>query len=110
MSRDSFQDFADDVGIPDTLVCDLATEQTGKNTPMMKEVRRLRIRMQNAEKGCSNQNHKAETEIRELKKQWKTRMIKRKVPRRLWDDGLVYMPEILSITARGSNQRPGLEK
>ena len=64
----TLQDFADYVGIPDTLVCDLATEQTGRNTPMMKEVRRLRIRMKNAEKGRSNQNHKAETEIRELKK------------------------------------------
>jgi hypothetical protein len=58
------QDFADDVGIPDTLICDLATEQTGRNTPMMQVVRRLRIRMRNAEKGRSNQNHKAETEIR----------------------------------------------
>jgi predicted GIY-YIG superfamily endonuclease len=94
--------FADDVGIPDTLVCDLATKQTGKNTPMIKEVRHLRIRVQNAEKGHSNQNHKAETKIRELKKRWKTRMIERKVPKRLWDYGLVYMAEILSITARGS--------
>jgi hypothetical protein len=33
----SLQDFADDVGIPDTLVCDLATKQTGKNTPMIKK-------------------------------------------------------------------------
>ena len=106
----SLQDFADDVGIPETLVCDLATEQTGKNTPMMKEVRRLRIRMRNSEKGRSNQNHKAETEIRELKKRWKTRMVEKNVPKRLWDYGLVYMAEILSITARGSNQRPGLEE
>jgi hypothetical protein len=71
----SLQDFADNVGIPDTLVCDLATEQTGRNTPMMQEVRRLRICMRNAEKGRSNQNHKAETEIRELKKRWKIRMV-----------------------------------
>ena len=77
---------------------------------MMKEVRRLRICMRNAKKGCSNQNHKAETEIRELKKRWKTRMLEKKVPKRLWDYGLVYMAEILSITARGSNQRPGLEE
>jgi hypothetical protein len=33
---DLLQDFTEDVGIPDTLVCDLATEQTGQNTPMMK--------------------------------------------------------------------------
>jgi hypothetical protein len=34
----------------------------------------------------------------------------KKWPKRLWDYGLVYMAEILSITARGSNQRPGLEE
>ena len=27
-----------------------------------------------------SKNHKAEVEIRELKKQWKTRMVERKVP------------------------------
>jgi hypothetical protein len=32
----TLQDFADDVGIPDNLVCDLATEQVGAHTPMMK--------------------------------------------------------------------------
>ena len=65
--------------------------------------------MRNAEKGRSNQNHKAETEIRELKKRWKTRMIEKKVPK-LWDYRIVYMAEIISITARGSNQKPGLEE
>ena len=32
-------DFADDVGIPDTLVMDLAPEQAGKHTEMQKEAR-----------------------------------------------------------------------
>ena len=77
---------------------------------MIEEVRRLRMRISNAKKGRSNQNHKAETEIRELKKRWETRMIERKVPKRLWDYRLVYMAEILLITARGLNQRPGLEE
>ena len=107
---DSLQDFSDDIGIPDTLVCNLATEQTGWHTPMMKEVWRLQIKMQNAEKGRSNQNHKAETKIRELKKRWKTRMIEKKVPKRLCDYGLVYIAELLSITSRGTNGRPKLEE
>jgi hypothetical protein len=71
----TLQDFADDVGIPDTtLVCDLATEQVGAHTPVMKEIRRLRIRLHNSEKGRLNQNHKAEIGIREVKKKWKIRM------------------------------------
>jgi hypothetical protein len=38
-------------------------------------------------------------------------MIEQNVPKRLWDYGLVYIAEILAITARrGSNQRPGLEE
>jgi hypothetical protein len=106
----TLQDFADDVGIPDTLICDLATEQVGAHTPMMKEIRRLRIRLRNSEKGRSNQNHKAETEIREIKKKWKIRMREKNVPRRLWDYGLVHIAEIASITARGPNGRPGMEE
>ena len=48
---DSLTDFTDDVGIPDTVFCDLAPEYVGPRTPFMKEVRRLKIRMRNAEKG-----------------------------------------------------------
>ena len=108
---DSLTDFTDDVGIPDTVFCDLAPEYVGPRTPFMKEVRRLKIRMRNAEKGrTEKQNHKAEVEIRELKKQWKTRMVERKVPRRLWDYGLVYCAEVRSIISRGDDGRPGLEE
>jgi hypothetical protein len=56
--------FADDVGIPDTLICDLASEQTGLNTEMIKLVRRLHIKLLTAEQGCgTTQNHRAETKI-----------------------------------------------
>ena len=65
-------EFIDDVGIPGTLMCDLATEQTGKNTDVMKLVRRFQIRLLSAEKERgTTQNHKAETEIREVKTKWK---------------------------------------
>jgi hypothetical protein len=52
----TLRDFVDDVGLPNTLISNLATEQVGPHTPMMKEVRHLRIRMYNAEKGHSSQN------------------------------------------------------
>jgi hypothetical protein len=37
-------------------------------------------------------------------------MTKRKVPKRLWDYGLVYESELLSCMARGSNRRSGYEE
>jgi hypothetical protein len=114
---DTLQDFADDVGIPDTLICDLATEQTGRNTPMQKEIRCLRIHMKNSEKGRSNQNHKAETEIRELKMRWKTRMIERKVPKRIKEKRIAYKgihslyykkSQITSVICRPFRYRKGM--
>ena len=107
----ALHDFVDDVGIPGTLICDLATEQTGKNTDVLKAVRRFQIRLLPAEKGRgTTQNHRAETEIREVKTKWKTRMRENQVPTRLWDYGLVYIAEIQSLIARGVDQRPGIEK
>jgi hypothetical protein len=77
---------------------------------MMKEIRQLRIKLHSAEKGRSIQNHRAETEIRELKRRWKARMVERQVPSRLWDYGIVYVADILSITARSMTGRPGIEE
>jgi hypothetical protein len=105
------QEFIDDVGIPETLVCDFASEQTGKNTEVMRIVRQSNVKLRIAEKGRGiTQNHRAETEIREIKTKWKTRMRSNQVPARLWDYGLVYISEIQSILARGVDKRPGLEK
>jgi hypothetical protein len=106
----TLREFVDDVGIPNILICDLATEQVGTHTPMMKEIRQLCIKLHSAEKGQSIQNHRAELEIREVKRQWKARMVEQKVPSRLWDYGIVYVAEILSITARSTTCRPGLEE
>ncbi len=105
------QEFIDHVGISETLVCDFSSEQTGKHTEVMKIIRRANIRLQIAEKGRGiTQNHRAETEIREIKTEWKTRMQSNEVPARLWDNGFVYIAEIQSILARGVDKRPGLEK
>jgi hypothetical protein len=78
----TLNEIVDDVGIPNTLICDLATEQVGPHAPMIKEIPQLRIKLHNSEKGRSTQNHRAETEIRELKCRWKARMIEKQVPAR----------------------------
>ncbi|KAI2503960.1 Reverse transcriptase (RNA-dependent DNA polymerase) [Fragilaria crotonensis] len=77
----------------------------------MKIIRRHNIKLHVAEKGRGiTQNHRAETEIREIKTKWKARMRTNQVPSRLWDNGLVYISEIQSILARGPDQRPGVER
>ena len=102
--------FFDDVGVPAELTCDLASEQTGKNTDVMKLIRRLNIKLRHAEKGRGiTQNSKAEAEIREIKTKWKARMREAQIPSRLWDYGLVYIAEVQSLLARGPLQRSGLE-
>ena len=61
-------EFADDVGIPDTLLSDGAQEMVGPKTEFMKEVNRMKIRLKRSEVGRSNQNYAAEREIGKLKK------------------------------------------
>ena len=102
-------EFADDVGIPDLLLSDGASEMIGPRTEFMKEVNRLKIRLRRSEVGRSNENYAAEREIGELKKRWRNRMLKHKVPPRLWDYGLIYESNILNRIPRGTNQRTGIE-
>ena len=106
----SLIDFTDDVGIPEQLVTDGATEFTGRHTEFIKEARRMRIKLHTTEQGRKNQNHAAEREIGFLAKRWKLRMNKKKVPKRLWDFGLIYESELLSRMARGNNKRTGYEE
>ncbi len=106
---DALREFSSDVGIPDTLIADLAGEQTGDNTELLKQIRRLDIRLHHTEKGRKNQNHKAEREIEILMSRWKRRMLDKAVPSRLWDYGLVYEAEILSRVCRDDGERSGLE-
>ena len=107
----ALQDFIDNVGVLDSPVCDFASEQTGKHTDVMKLIRQSNKRLHIAEKGRGiTRNHEAETEIREIKTKWKTRMRESSVPSCLWYYGLVYIAEIQSLLARGRDQRPGLER
>ena len=102
-------EFSDDVGIPDVLLSDGAAEVTGQHTDFMKEVNRLKFKLKRSEVGRSNQNYAAEREIGELKKRWRNRMLKRKVPPQLRDYGLHYESNILTRIPRGQQQRTGVE-
>jgi hypothetical protein len=59
----SLIEFTDDVGIPERLITDGATEFTGRHTEFVKEARRMRILLHTTEQGRKNQNHAAEREI-----------------------------------------------
>jgi hypothetical protein len=76
-------------GILDSLTSDGAPEIVGPKTEFMKEVNRLKVCLKRAEVGRSNQNYAAEREIGELKKRWRNRMVRKNVPKQLWDYGLV---------------------
>jgi hypothetical protein len=106
----SLVEFTDDVGIPESLATDGAGEFTGRSTEFVKEARRMRIKLHTTEQGRKNQNHAAEREIGFLAKRWKLRMRKKKVPKRLWDFGLIYESELLSRMARGTDLRSGYEE
>jgi hypothetical protein len=81
----SLVDFTDDdVGIPERLVTDGATEFTGWHTEFIREARRMRTMLHTTEQGRKNQNHAAEREISFLAKRWRLRrMTKKQVPKRL---------------------------
>ena len=106
----SLVDFTYDVGIPERLVTDGAGEFTGKGNQLVKEARRMRIQLHTSEQGRKNQNHAAEHNIGFLAKRWKLQMQKKRVPKRLWDFGLVVESEILTRMARRQDLRTGYEE
>jgi hypothetical protein len=67
----SLIEFTDDVGIPEHLITDGATEFTGRHTEFVKEAQCMRILLHTTKQGHKNQNHVAEREIGFLAKQWK---------------------------------------
>jgi hypothetical protein len=95
----SLIEFTDDVGIPERLITDKATEFRGRHTKFVKEARCMHILLHTTEQGRTNQNHVAEREIGFLAKWWKLRMAKKKVPKCLWDFGLIYKSKLLSPIA-----------
>ena len=70
----------------------------------------MHIMLHMTEQGCKNQNHAAESEIGLLVRRWKLCMTKKKVPKHLWDFGLVYESELLCQMARGMDKQTGYEE
>lgn len=109
LAGNALQLFIDDIGIPNKMIVDGGKEQVGPNTEFAKTLRKVRCKLRQTEPYTSKQN-RAEYYIGELKRRWRSTMLSRNVPKRLWDFGMIYQSEIMSRTARGSDQRTGLER
>jgi hypothetical protein len=97
----ALRQFVRDFGVPEQLTSDGASEQTGPKTEFMQTVRKYNIEHHVSEPHRPQQN-RAESVIREVKRKWFRQMTKRRVPRRLWDFGITWICETMSLTANSS--------
>ena len=106
---DTLNRFIQDIGIPLELRYDGSKEQCGPDSKFQRTILKNRIVPHRTEPETPNQN-RAEDSIRECKRRWKQRMIKRRVPKRVWDFGIVWECEILSRMCRHNNDFTGFER
>ena len=66
----------------------------------------MRIHLHTSEQGRKNHNHEAEFDIGFIAKRWELRMQNKRVPKRLWDFGLVVESEM----ARGQDRHTVYEE
>jgi hypothetical protein len=97
----ALRQFIRDYGVPEQLTFDGSAEQVKPKTEFMKQIRDHHIDYHIIEPYRPQQN-RAETVIREVKKRWFRQMTRRKVPKRLWDYGIVWACEIMSLTSNSS--------
>ena len=102
----ALKQFISDFGIPDKLVCYGADEKVGKQTEFQSTVRKHAIDLHVTKPHPHNQS-KVEGVIREIQKRWFRMMLKKKVPRRLWDYGIKWVCEVMQCTASTSRDLSG---
>ena len=93
---DALKVFCGDFGVPYNLTFNGSKEQTGKNTTFMKEIRKHNINYHASEVDMHNENP-VEGIIREIRRKRFRTMVRRRVPRSLWDYGMVWCSEIISL-------------
>ena len=103
---DALRQFVHDFGRPEYLTTDGSREQCGKKTEFVKNVRKYGIDHTVTEPDRPNHNF-AEGVIRELRKKWYRVMVKKNVPRRLWDYGLRWVCEVQNRTANSARDLGG---
>ena len=102
----ALKQFISDFSIPDRLVSDGAAEQVGKRTEFQSTVRKHAINHHVTEPHCHNQS-KVEGVVWEIRKRWFRVMLKKKIPKRLWDYGINWVCEVMQCTASTSGDLSG---
>ena len=99
--------FINDYGVMTELVSDGGGEQVGHRTQFQDYVDKFDIRHTLTEPGRSNQN-RAEGVVNELRKRWFRVMVRKRVPRRLWDYGFKWICKTMQLTALHTSTLDGI--
>jgi hypothetical protein len=83
----ALKEFCNELGVPDELTIDGSKEQNARGSEFMKTCRKGDIEVTRTEPNRPNQNP-SEGVIREVRRRWFRTMIRKRVPRRLWDYGV----------------------
>ena len=89
--------FCQEFGVPERLTFDGSKEQSKAGTEFMKQVRTHNIDYHISEPDLHNQNP-VEGVIGELRRKWYRIMIRKRIPKQLWDYGLKWVSETSSLT------------
>ena len=90
----ALEQFIEDFGIPDHLVCDGAAEQVGKRTEFPNVVHKHDIDFHVTKPHHHNQS-KVEGVICEIQKRWFWVMLIKHVPKQLYDYGVCWVCEVM---------------
>jgi hypothetical protein len=96
--------FVLEMGVPAELTIDGSKEQNNPGTDFMHCCRKNDIKVNRTEPERHNQNP-AEGVIREVRRRWFRTMIRKRVPRKLWDYGVRWTTQVMQRT---STQAGGL--
>ncbi|KAI2498409.1 Reverse transcriptase (RNA-dependent DNA polymerase) [Fragilaria crotonensis] len=109
---ESLRRFIHEYGRPEKLTFDGSQEQCGRKTQFMANVRKYAIDYHVTEPYRPNHNF-AEGVICEIRKKWFRVMVRKNLPKKLWDFGLQWVCDIQNRTAnsaRGLDGRCPLER
>ncbi len=100
----ALKEFIIELGVPEELTFDGSKEQTLPGTEFVKQCQRNNISTHRTEPQRPNQNP-ALGVIREVRRRWFRTMIRKRVPRKLWDYGVRWTTQVMQQT---STQAGGL--
>ena len=99
----------ENIGITNTIIYDRYPEQVSTNSYFQTTTRKCKIREHQCKPYYQWQNI-AGNFIWELERIWKRHMIKCRAPKHVWDFGMVYKSDILSIISPGHEDKTCMER